>query len=74
MECKCPDWEPNTKKLNSYLQMGVIHGMGDWKAVNGKPFQFCPWCGTLLEEKSQAPVNLSDRNNLQPRKLPDLSR
>lgn len=51
MTCDCPDWEPNTKILNAYVQMGVIHGMGDYKARNGKPFVYCPWCGEKLKEE-----------------------
>ena len=40
VECKCKDWEENIPKINSFMAMGMIHGM----SYKGKQFKYCPWC------------------------------
>lgn len=40
--CDCEGWKTNLPKINGYIEMGRIHGMGDY---TGQQFIYCPWCG-----------------------------
>ena len=48
MQCECEFWKPQVEKINSYIVMGVIHGMSQY---DGELLVYCPWCGTKLEQE-----------------------
>lgn len=43
-EACCDDWNANIKKLNAPIELQAIRSGFKWQ-YDGKPFQFCPWCG-----------------------------
>jgi hypothetical protein len=45
MYCGCIDWQENIGKVNAGFTMMFIHGCSGY---DGKPFQYCPWCGMEL--------------------------
>lgn len=45
--CDCKDWEPEIKKLNGPITLQSVRSGGAYK-YDGKPFNFCPWCGKRL--------------------------
>lgn len=48
MKCECEDWKDLIPIMNGYFFHAMDHGFKDW---THKCFQFCPWCGTSLEEE-----------------------
>lgn len=50
IKCACEDWEPNVKIINGYIDMQACHSWGNHKGYEGKPFTYCPWCGSELKD------------------------
>jgi len=49
MEKECPScnkWKKNISSLNACIASAFIHSV----EYKGKPFIYCPWCGTKLKE------------------------
>lgn len=44
LDC-CPDWEPETKKINGPVALQQIRAGQSVPAGHFKPWRFCPWCG-----------------------------
>lgn len=55
-ECSCYEWEEGIAYLNDMCYIGQIHGM----PYMGKPFKFCPYCGSPLMEIINEPPNFCD--------------
>jgi hypothetical protein len=47
--CNCRDWAENIPYLDDMLLLRWLHG---GKQYEGKPFVYCPWCGTRLTSAS----------------------
>lgn len=43
----CADWVPNIDKINGFIATACARA-GKFDLYDGKPFVFCPWCGTKL--------------------------
>lgn len=43
--CDCHDWQENIGYLHDMVLLRWTHG---GKGYQGKPFVFCPWCGSPL--------------------------
>lgn len=43
--CDCRDWQENIGYLHDMVLLRWTHG---GKGYQGKPFVFCPWCGSPL--------------------------
>lgn len=41
----CPEWEPGINRINAPLVLMWARSGGEHQ-YEGKPFAFCPWCGT----------------------------
>jgi hypothetical protein len=48
--CECEGWAKNLPLINGYIDVGRIHGMGEYR---GERFHFCPWCGKELTTKEK---------------------
>lgn len=48
MSCDCKDWEPNISIINGYISMQANMAWGNKEGYSGKPFDYCPWCGSEL--------------------------
>ena len=44
-DCGCDDWKKGTAVINSALAFCENHGFAPY---SGKPYVFCPWCGTKI--------------------------
>jgi ribosomal protein S27AE len=53
-DCSCKDWDENLPKINAPL---VLQQVRTGVRYEGKPFQFCPWCGSALAESKQDTVS-----------------
>lgn len=42
----CADWEANIPKVNGPIFLQTLR---NGKGYDGKPFTFCPWCGSQLK-------------------------
>lgn len=47
--CDCHDWPENIGYLHDMVLLRWTHG---GKGYQGKPFVFCPWCGSPLPSAS----------------------
>jgi len=45
----CSDWDENIEKVNGQIVLQSLRAGRD--LFNGKPFKFCPWCGSTIEEQ-----------------------
>lgn len=60
--CLCPDWQSTVPKLNAPLILASIRA--GHNVYDGKPFVFCPWCGTKIPEpKITAGQHLQHRDS-----------
>jgi hypothetical protein len=49
--CQCQDWQENIPYLHDLVLLRWLHG---GQGYRGKPFVYCPWCGSKLTiEKSE---------------------
>jgi hypothetical protein len=56
--CTCKEWEPGIDKINAYISLQFARSGGATQ-YTGKPFEYCPWCGTkLIDEKQKLKKNL----------------
>jgi hypothetical protein len=53
--CTCRDWQENIDYLNAMLLLKWTHG---GKGYEGKPFVYCPWCGTRIATAGQPDTEL----------------
>ena len=51
-ECKCGDWWDNIDLIDDIIVAAQIRAN---KAMELKPFKYCPWCGTQV-----TPTTLDD--------------
>jgi hypothetical protein len=58
MMCVCPDWAPGVEKINGPIITASIRAGRD--LYDGKPFKFCPWCGSKLVEYDKRDVRTQD--------------
>jgi viroplasmin and RNaseH domain-containing protein len=60
--CHCKDWEPQTRIIDGALCIDQIHGYVNDTYREAKVFEFCPWCGSKLEEieDPKEPDNFED--------------
>lgn len=57
MKCtNCSDWEPEIAKVNAPILLQSARAGRNMYC--GKPFVYCPWCGSSLEDDS--PWELTD--------------
>jgi hypothetical protein len=54
--CNCRDWAENIPYLDDMLLLRWLHG---GKQYEGKPFVYCPWCGTRLTSLAKLARNAS---------------
>lgn len=50
--CNCDDWMECIPKIDGSITISWLHGFG----YDGKPFNFCPWCGEKLIEIKEKDV------------------
>lgn len=55
MECKCEDWAENMPKVNAPLMLAVARNPDTAQQYDGKPFEYCPWCGEELPTRKHMP-------------------
>ena len=48
MPCNCKDWKPNIEIINGIIDMQTHMAWGNKDGYQGKPFVYCPWCGSKL--------------------------
>ena len=53
MPCECDDYKENAPKIDSFVMLGFTHGM----EYDGKPWEYCPWCGKLLVSEEEQDVD-----------------
>ena len=59
--CNCPDWKIGIKQIDSAIQFQYIHGI----EYKGPIFNFCPWCGVILEGESKLDQSkIGEKNGL----------
>ena len=44
--CCCSDWRENIDRVNGPIVLAQVRSGHAW---TGKPFNYCPWCGNLLQ-------------------------
>jgi hypothetical protein len=44
--CGCSDWDTEMPKINGPIILASIRA--GHNTYDGKPFRFCPWCGSKL--------------------------
>jgi len=49
-KCNCADYARGIDKINGYIASGILHQMPEY---NGKPFKYCPWCGSKLKKNTE---------------------
>ena len=54
-KCNCEDWEPNIEIINGMINTQAAHSWGNKDGYEGKPFDFCPWCGERLVDDDGRP-------------------
>ena len=54
--CPCSDWRETIEKVNGPIVLQQIRS-GGRTAYDGKPFEFCPWCGDELIEEYDCPIH-----------------
>jgi hypothetical protein len=48
-KCTCKDWKENIDELNAGFDfMAALFAFR--KGYEGKPIEFCPWCGRKLQK------------------------
>lgn len=47
----CDDYKPNIEKLDNLNTFCAIQTAGP--VYDGKPFDYCPWCGYELEKEPE---------------------
>lgn len=46
-DCTCDGWKDNIEKVNGPIVLQSIRS-GNLNQYDGKPFTYCPWCGSSL--------------------------
>lgn len=52
--CVCPEWQISAALLDSLMTIAAVHGAS---YDGGKPFVYCPWCGTKLQPSSETQIS-----------------
>jgi hypothetical protein len=48
-DCVCFDWKVQIEKINGPIKLQSVRSGFRWQ-YDGKPFIYCPWCGSKLTQ------------------------
>jgi len=47
--CTCADWPVQIEKVNAPIVLQSARSGFRWQ-YDGKPFAYCPWCGSAIQD------------------------